>query len=356
MNKGRAAKQRSSSGGVSDHSATATAEPPRSLGLQGWLQGWTEGWVEGWNRFWFTLAAPQTLAVIRICCGAMLVYVHTIWAIFARDFMGQHAWMDLPTIRSLHAADWGWSWLFYTDNLAIIWLHQAIAIAASLAMMLGLFTRIAIPLAWWLTLMVCHRMTGALFGLDQIVVMLAMYLMISRCGSVWSLDAMLRERWPARQSSWLFPSAAPALSNNIATRLIQLHLCVIYLFGGLSKLRGEMWWDGSALWYAVVNYEYQSLDLTWLGNFRIVIAALTTTTILWETFYCAMVWPKLTRPLVLTMAVMVHAGIAIGLGMVTFGFIMIVANLAFIAPQIVGRVVEKVVGRVSRPVPSTPNE
>jgi len=294
-----------------------------------WLHGWLRGWVVGWERFWFNPTAPHTLAVMRMCCGAMLVYVHVIWASFLNDFMGQHAWIDQAAIRELHRLDWGWSWLYYVESPTLLLLHQLVAIAASLMMAVGWMTRLAIPIAWWMTLMVCHRMTGALFGLDQIVIMLSMYLMWSQCGSVWSIDARLRERHGVNR--W-WPTAGAAVSNNIVTRLIQLHLCVIYIFGGLSKMRGEMWWDGSALWYTVVNYEYQSLDLTWLGHFTFVIAALTAATIFWETFYCALVWPKLTRPLALAMAVLVHGGIALALGMVTFGTIMIVANFAFISP------------------------
>lgn len=291
---------------------------------------WFSDWLSGWDRFWFAPARAETLAVIRICCGAMLVYVHVIWASLLMDFMGEHAWIDRETVRMLHEQDWAWSWLWYTNSPSLLWLHQIIAILASVCMMLGLMTRVSVVLAWWMTLMVCHRMSLALFGLDQIVIMLSMYLMVSRCGSVYSVDAWLTNR---RGVSWLFPSSEAAISNNIATRFMQLHLCVIYLFGGLSKMRGEMWFDGSAMWYTVVNYEYQSLDLTWLGHSRLAIATLTAATIFWETFYCALVWPKLTRPLVLGMAVLVHGGIAIGLGMATFGFIMIVANLAFIPPQ-----------------------
>ena len=301
-----------------------------SVGESGWLRGWLLGWVEAWNRFWFSERAPYSLAVIRIATGAMLVYVHIIWARFLTDFMGPTAWIDQATIRQLHANDWGWSWLQFTSSPLVLWGHEAIAILASAMMMIGMFSRLAIPLAWFMTLMVCHRMTGALFGLDQIVVMLAMYLMWSRCGCVLSVDSWLQRNRP--QGSWLFPACSPANSNNIATRLIQLHLCVIYLFGGLSKLRGEMWWDGSALWYTSVNYEYQSLDITWLGHFPLLIGALTAATIFWETFYCALVWPQQTRPLVLAMAVMVHGGIALALGMVTFGTIMIVANISFIDP------------------------
>ena len=320
--------------GSSQSSHAADPPPVPRLSPRVWLQQWGSAW----DRFWFQPARPHALAMIRICCGAMLVYIHVIWALFATDFMGEHAWIDQAAVRGLHRDDWGWSWLFYVTSPALLWLHQGIAIIASSMMALGVLTRLAVPLAWWMTLMVCHRMTGALFGLDQIVIMLSMLLIWSRCGSVWSMDALWRADRPA---TWLHPSSAPAVSNNVVTRLIQLHLCVIYMFGGLSKMRGEMWWDGSALWYTAVNYEYQSLDLTWLGHYRIVIAALTTATIFWETFYCALVWPRLTRPIALAMAVLVHGGIAVALGMITFGTIMIVANLAFIAPETMHRLLTR---------------
>jgi len=302
-----------------------------------------------WDQFWFTPRTASTLAVIRMACGAMLAYVHIVWAFVLADFFGAQAWITTDVVRQLHRADWTWSWLWYVENVWLLMLHQLVAIVASLCMMLGLLTRLTTVVAWWMTLMVCHRLTGALFGLDQILIMLSMYLMWSHAGSEFSLDARLRRRFAQGDLSqgsanrlqgwwgWLWPDDQPATCNNVATRLIQLHLCVIYLFGGLSKMRGEMWFDGSALWYTVVNYEYQSLDITWLGRWRLAIAALTALTIFWETFYIATVWPRLTRPITLGLAVLVHGGIAVALGMVTFGTIMIVANLAFIEPAIMAR-------------------
>lgn len=302
-------------------------------------------WLVAWDRFWFTSRRPETLAVLRICCGSMLVYIHTIWASLLNNFMGQDAWINGSTIRMLHSHDWAWSWLHYVESPVLLYLHQFLAIGASLMMAIGLLTRLAIPLAWWLTLMVCHRMTGALFGLDQMVMMLSMYLMWSNCGSIWSMDQWLAER---RGVNWLRPTAESAICNNVVTRLIQLHLCVVYLFGGLSKLRGEMWWNGSAMWFSLVNYEYQSLDLTWLGHFPFLIGLVTAITLFWETFYCALVWPKLTRPITLLLALMVHGGICLALGMWTFGTIMIVANAIFIEPQVVRRLMHQAIRRSPR--------
>ena len=309
------------------------------------IANWGSDCASAWDQFWFTPRLPTTLAVMRIACGAMLAYVHIVWASVIRDFLGGESWMSAEVVRQLHRNDWTWSWLWYTESSSLLYLHQMVAIVASLMMACGLLTRIATPLAWWMTLMVCHRLTGALFGLDQIVVMLSMYLMWSNCGSELSVDSRLRKRLvddahgQGRNSQrsgwlqWLLPANTAAVNNNVATRLIQLHLCVIYLFGGLSKMRGEMWFDGSALWYTAVNYEYQSWDITWLGHWRLAIAALTAMTIFWETFYIAIVWPRLSRPIALALAVFVHGGIAGALGMVTFGTIMIVANFAFVTPQ-----------------------
>ena len=298
--------------------------------VRNYILSWVSSFWSAWDRFWFEPREPHTLAVMRICCGAMLTYVHVIWAYLANDFMGQHAWLNRDAILELHKDDFAWSWLWYVDSPSLLLAHQVVAIGASLCMTLGLFTRVSTVIAWWLTLMVCHRMTLALFGLDQIVVMLSTYLMVSNCGSVLSLDA----KWFSRsENRFWFPAPRPSVNNSIATRLLQLHLCVIYLFGGLSKMRGEMWYDGSAMWYTLVNYEYQSLDMVWLGEWRFAIGTLTAVTIFWETFYCALVWPKLTRPIALAMAFFVHGGIAAALGMVTFGSIMIVANFAFFEPK-----------------------
>lgn len=312
--------------------------------VRSWLREWSTRWINGWNQFWFSPELPHVLAVIRIGCGLMIAYMHIVWLSHVDDFFGPNAWITADASRTLHSGDWGWSWLWYTESPLIAGIHLGLTILAGIMMAAGLLTRFSVPVALLLTLMVIHRQTLATFGLDQIVVMLALYLAICRSGSVWSIDAWLRDRGSdgkhqsvAAAESWLFPTAKAATSNRIATRLIQLHLCVIYIFGGLSKMRGEMWFDGSALWYTIVNYEYQSMDLTWLGRSRVAIASLTAITIFWETFYCALVWPKLTRPLAIALAILVHGGIALGLGMITFGFIMILANFAFVSPQFMKR-------------------
>ena len=315
----------------------------RSLATRTWL----DFYVSAWNQFWFTPRLPYTLGLLRIITGAFLLYSHLVLATDLGSFLGDHAWINNETARGLHdgtfgSADMARSYLWLISNPILIWLHHALTILVTAAFMVGLMTRITAPLAWFLQLMYLHRLTGALFGFDQIVTYATMYLMLSPCGSCFSIDARLRRRFAGQRTAdkriaWLLPDAVPSISANIATRLLQLHLCVIYLYGGLAKARGESWWDGTAIWYSVANFEYQSIDMTWIGGYPKIFTAMSHVTMFWEIFYCAIIWPKWSRPIALAIAVAVHGGIALFLGMLTFGMMMIAANGIFIEPEALRR-------------------
>jgi hypothetical protein len=252
----------------------------------------------------------------------MLVYMHLVWGSDLLSFLGPDAWLTGEVIRLIHQGDYTWSYLNYIDSPAMLWAHHLLMLVVALCFAVGLGTRITAPLAWFLNLMYCHRLTGHLFGLDQVMMLLLMYLMLAPCGSVYSIDAWLRSKrkQAGKSPSWWLPDATPSSATQVATRLMQLHLCVIYLFGGISKLRGEMWWDGSALWYALVNWEYQSIDAVWLGHYP------SAAWVHWRTSpsfgkrsIVRPSGPGFLRPWTLALAVAVHGGIAIGLGMITFG-------------------------------------
>ena len=97
---------------------------------------------------------------------------------------------------------------------------------------------------------------------------------------------------------------------------------------------GASGWEGTALWGAVANVQYRTIDLTFLAWHPLLINALTLGTLFWEVSYAALIWPRLTRPLVLLMAVFVHVGIGLTMGMMEFGLAMLIANMAFLSPDL----------------------
>jgi hypothetical protein len=310
-----------------------------------------ESW-EAWNEFWFRPADPATLSLLRLLVGGMLFYTHLIWSLDLAGFIGADGYLPVSELRALQTPQGGagvatapwhvWSLFFWIETPWLLWTIHVFALAVFLCMALGLFTRVVAVLAYLLAISYAQRVTpGAFFGLDKINCMLAMYLMLGPCGARYSLDRL----WRLRHGNRTEPP--PSTSANLAIRLMQLHLCVVYLFSGLAKLEGETWQAGTAVWWAVANYEYQSLDLTWLAGWPVLTALLTHLSVFWELFYCCLVWNRFTRPLVLWMAVAVHGGIALFLGMITFGLTMLFANFSFLQPETVRRWVDPLAARVS---------
>lgn len=293
----------------------------------------------GWNTFWFTPQDPATLSVIRIATGAMLFYTHLVWASNSSEFFGDAAWLDRSAVSSNAGSPYQWSPFWIAEATGNVWFLHAFALLASAALMVGFQSRVAAIGAWFMTIAYAHRLPTALYGLDQINGFLSMYLMLGDSGARYSIDSIIRKRRYA--DSAVLSNVHPTIGTNIAIRLMQVHLCVLYFFAGISKLQGESWWDGTALWGAIANREYQTIDLTWMVRHPRLINLLTHITIVWEILYCATIWNRHTRPITLLLAIPVHLGIAFSFGMITFGTIMLVANTAFVSPILVRKLIER---------------
>ena len=291
---------------------------------------------DGWNRFWFQPADPATLGLIRILAGAMLFYTHLVWSLDLESFFGQHGWQDPAVMGRFPDQQWAWSYFNWINSTPVLWAAHIAALVVFALLTLGLFSRTMAVLAFLLTISYANRVPLAQFGLDGINELLAMYLAVGPCGGAYSLDR-LWARWRTGQR----PPVECRVDANLAIRLMQIHMCIVYLFAGTGKMMGMSWWDGRATWLSVANYEYQSIDMTWLAGWPLLGAFLTHVTLWWETTYCVLVWPRLLRPIVLAMAVPIHLGIALFLGMPTFGLVMLIGNVAFIPPWLVRRVLDR---------------
>jgi len=298
--------------------------------------------AENWNRFWFMPADPATLGLIRLLTGAMLVYTHWVWGLDFESFFGPESWVSSELVQRYLRDSYVFSLWYVVPHEYAFEVHL-LCVGVLGLFALGLFTRVTSVLALLVVISYANRVPRALFGLDQINGLLTFYLALGPSGAAYSLDAWLRRRSEVGDRSQNpasglgFDAAGPSIHANIAVRLIQVHMCVIYLVAGFSKLKGLAWWDGMAMWLAFANQEYQTFDMLWLARYPMLIHALTHFTVFWEITYSVFVWVRVLRPLVLLSAVLLHAGIGLCMGMWTFGLIMIIGNLAFVPPHVVRR-------------------
>jgi uncharacterized membrane protein YphA (DoxX/SURF4 family) len=298
----------------------------------------------GWNTFWYTPADPALLGIIRILVGSMLLYTHGIWGLALDDFFGPSGWIsrDLVDVVENDQLVYSFWWLVPPGWL---WAAYALAMTALFCFTIGLLTRFTSVLALAVVISFAHRVPEALFGLDKISGVLTFYMAVGPSGAALSVDRWLARRKQARASS---PPHGSALAN-FTLRLIQVHMCIIYLFAGLAKLQGPAWWTGQAMWLAFGNLEYQSLDMTWLAWHPWMVEFLTHLTALWELSFCVLIWIPLLRPLELALSLVMHLGIGLCLGLWTFSLMMLFGCAAFLPPEKVGRLVAAII-----PAPGSP--
>lgn len=235
------------------------------------------------------------------------------------------------------------SWFDLTSAPWALWTLHVLSLVAFLLLMVGWFSRVAAVVSFVAALNYALQVSpGAFFGLDKINCLLATYVMLGPCGARYSVDRLLRRRRGEQDD----PPAA--WNATFALRLIQLHLCVVYLFSGLGKLQGSSWWDGSATWFTVANLEYRTLDMTWLAGHLWLAELLTHATVFWELFYCCLIWSAFARPWMLLIAVNVHGFIGLAMGMPEFAAAMLVANAAFLPVGFVRGVFDPVADRVAK--------
>lgn len=333
----------------------------------------------GWHRFWFTAQSPLPLAVMRWLLGGMILYTHLAWSVdFTAFFVDQSSWQSRPLVDALQADQTTISfWWFVPTDAA--WLVHAGCLLVLAAFWVGFAT----PVTAWLTFLIvisyANRAPLAMYGLDQVNTLAALYLAIGGSGRCLSLDAWIRRRvalapvasgpvaptasgsvaprpgaasaeavgGASRQQRWLrrlaavpiwrqSPAAArqPTVASGVALRLFQVHLSFIYLWSGLGKLQGETWWTGEALWLAAASLDYQSNDLTWIASFPWLYQLLTVGTWVWELFFSVLIWQSRWRPLMLSLGVLMHLGIGMFMGMWTFGLAMIFLYVAFVPPPV----------------------
>jgi hypothetical protein len=288
------------------------------------------------------------------------------------------AYIDTYSVdpRSMYATGLPvWSiWFDITDPTGMAIVHGAVVFVAFL-FTIGFCTRITSALTWMCSLWYIHRSPVVLFGVDTMQTILLLYLMIGPSGAALSVDRLIARWWsknkPRVVNRWralwgkppltaeqivpavYSPTPVPSVSANVAYRLLQIHVCIIYLIAGLAKLQGSAWWNGTAVWQTLANFEFAPMQygvyvwfLKQLASIQLVFLVFLTIagyfTLVFEIGYAFMIWRPKTRWWWLGGAIMLHGGIGLFMGLKTFSLMMLVMNMAFLTNQEVSWFLRKV--------------
>jgi hypothetical protein len=72
------------------------------------------------------------------------------------------------------------------------------------------------------------------------------------------------------------------------------------------------------------------LDLTWVSNWPLIVSIMVFMTLFFEIYFPILIWNERTRKYWITFGVALHTGIAITMGIWSFGGIMVSAYVLFL--------------------------
>jgi len=289
-----------------------------------------------WNRFWFTPADPLPLCVLRIGVGlSALAYFLSLcgdltrW--FASDGLLPPALVEKWLAASL-SPDYHFSVLNSLSNPGELWAIHTLAMVATLFLAAGLFTRVSSIVTLALLLSYIHRAPMISGHQEPVLAFLLFYLCLAPAGKYLSVDAWLTR---FRKQSTRMPCQADS-PNTVAAavplRLIQVHLAAFYAMLAITKLNGDAWWNGEAIWMLLAQTYSRPLDLAGLRDQVFLINAWTHAIIVYEFLFPVLIWNRLARPILLVVGAIFWLSLALATGLMLFCLTMLVANIVFVSP------------------------
>ncbi|WP_445402633.1 HTTM domain-containing protein [Streptomyces sp. LE64] len=365
----------------------------------------------GVDRATGSALGPYQSAIVRI--GFALT-----WLLFlVREFPHRHAlygpdgpW-DWGMARDLVADNGAFTMLLWSDGRLWFEAVYGLAVLSSALLLLGWRTRTMSVLFMVGVLSLLNRSIFVGDGGDNVIHLVAIYLVLTRCGQVWSLDARRARRraaalargerpahdrvgpvlwgalgialcavtfsgkagwgwllvfwglWVVQGLWWLADRKGPedpdrrlfdVLANvvhNTGLLIIMAEACLIYATAGWYKVQGSRWQDGTAAYYPL-HLDYFSpwpalSDLMTQSGTFIMLV--TYGTVIVQVAFPFTLFNRKVKNVLLAVMIIEHSVIAVTLGLPFFSLAMIAADAVFLPTSFLRRL-GRAAGRAWRAV------
>lgn len=288
------------------------------------------GWLE---EFLFPAKAKTWIAILRVGLGLVVtIYSLSLWhdwnylfgasgsGLISRDIAEVILSFESPFIPRLE-------WLvtpaerFGLSEETALTFALGCLLGSGVLLLIGFFCRSAAITAWLFHLATRGSGGFTAYGVDNFMTIGLFYLMLSPLPDRYSLDAQL---WRVR--------AVDLSRVGFHQRILQLHLCLIYFFGGLAKCLGAGWWNGASIWRAMTRSPFNIIPTEILLQWSYLFPVVGVSICLLEIGYSFMIWPQKSRLVWLSFILAMHTAIGFAMGLHLFALIMVVLNLSAFGP------------------------
>lgn len=188
------------------------------------------------------------------------------------------------------------------------------SIVIAILVTLGYRSRLMIPIHWLMIWSYFGRNPFLPDGGDNFMRIALLFLVMVDTGAYFAI-----RRPPSRLYQYLRPGLT--VVHNVGVLLILLQLTYLYMSTGLYKAAGELWQNGTALYYilrvdefswpGMAGFIYQNSYLTVAGTYA---------TVLFEVLFVTYILNRWARYLIILAGVSFHLGTIFMMGLVSFGW------------------------------------
>ncbi|MFJ8882309.1 HTTM domain-containing protein [Streptomyces sp. NPDC102402] len=356
-----------------------------------------------------TVGLPLAHAVQRVTASPLGAYQSAVVRIGVSATCLLFLLREVPHRHELYGPDSPWGWdmarrlitnngsftlLMWSDSAFWFETVYALTLVSAALLMAGWRTRATSVLFMAGVLSLQNRSIFMGDGGDNVIHLMAVYLVLTRCSRVWSLDARRAARDAARLAeggraardltgralwavlgcvllpatllgglggTWWLPSLmwvlwlgngawwavkryAPGhelralfdvlanLAHNATLAVIMAEVCLIYATAGWYKVQGSRWQDGTAIYYPLkLDYFAPWPGLSGLvASSALVIMVLTYLTVIAQVAFPFTLFNRRVKNVLLVLMIGEHAGISVLLGLPFFSMAMIAADAVFL--------------------------
>ncbi|MFE2548670.1 HTTM domain-containing protein [Streptomyces sp. NPDC059355] len=350
---------------------------------------------------------PYQSAVVRIGFSATWLFFLLREFPHRGELYGPDGPWSFGLAERLVASNHAFSVLMWSDSGLWFQTVYAVSVLSSLMLMLGWRTRATSVVFMVGVLSLQNRSVFMGDGGDNVIHLMAIYLVLTRCARVWSLDARrarlrgsasagaagpvlwgvlgavfaygaVTERfshgwlaafaalWTVCALWWMVDRYEPEgegravldvlanLVHNAGLLVIMAEVCLIYATAGWYKIQGSRWQDGTALYYPLgLDYfsPWPGLSGVLAGSGTMVML-LSYGTVAVQVAFPFTVFNRRIKNVLLALMMLEHAGIAVLLGLPFFSLAMIAADAVFLPTAFLVWLGARASGGVPRVVPA----
>lgn len=278
-------------------------------GLAAWLA--EERWLVG-------------ASLSRLSFGIWAVYFYLVHYAVREDLWGTRSpwtWTDFMRARQLLNV------YQISPDPRVFQLVYHLGILIALAYTLGWHTRLMGVLHWFWVFSLQDRNAFVSDGGDNFMRLALFFLMFANTGAYFSIDSLRRAPRTGLLRDCL------GVVHNTAVPLVLVQYGMLYMSTGIYKVMGEMWQNGTALYYILQVQTYGLPGhVEWLTHNPAGVVLATYGTVIWElAWFPLMIGNLWTRLFLIPTGIAFHSGIALYMGLLPFGWSLLSAYPLLIA-------------------------